>query len=1037
MTTFTFIAADERETQLSLREAAAEARGLAGALRAQIPAGAVVGVMLKSEPRLVTTWLACLHAGLRPLIMQYPTKKQTFKYWSHSVAHTIERGGVEAVLSDEYCLSLGLARMTRAFETPVGTEGPTAGEAAEGAVLPERFSIMQLSSGTTGFRKAVEFHSQDLRRHVQDYNQTLRLDPSTDRIASWLPLYHDMGYIACFVMPILLGVDVVMMDPMDWVRSPVLLFDAVARHRATVVYMPNFGFELMTRCPPRDMSVVRRWISCSEPVSARTSRRFLSHVGAPESAFSACYAMAENIFAVSLSEGMHTCLRDGQEIVSCGAAIAHVEIKLLDDEIWVRSPTSLRNYVGGDDLRDGEGFYPTGDLGWLQDGELYVAGRKADLITQAGRKFMLSDIDLAVNEAFPEVKGRAAAVAQYDERLGTQKPLVLIEAQDFFARDEGAAVAEAVRERTGVDQIEVAFVPPRFLTKTSSGKINRKTSAADWELAQRARQEETEEAVSVTDQLRREFGRLDWTAPARAALDSLSLVVLRIILADAGATLLPGDTLASVAQRADSRSEPAKDGEHIYIVSLADSGTLKQLRLPHLEKLSERLGAPVVFEHVCLPPSAVLLSDLVFQKYFLPRVDRTPYAMVERQLDKLRRASLILVDDVAEMVFPPDQVYGALSHSFQRDPRADLLSVRWQRYPQRHDELPLTVVSGADLPLSQRTAMLERLGAYLGVPIFRIASLKCTSDLTKDWDLRLHEDSAAGDVQRLVVDPDALVDRLAERLTGGVRKRAGTAATRLEVSDLAHFCSRIADSAQIDEVLDAFDRFCIVGQKSSLPYVAKRIEALGKSYVRALSFAPGALNAMQDDFDCVLMCGAQGHYAVAKPAAALMRSGPGPRTWNLADKQLDGRHFDVPAASAPKSGSDWFAPFEMRRDHDLNLVLAARTEIHNIALENRRRLLGEHNLRLKRNSPNVSAVKRGSIRLAESQNSSPVDSHEIVLRLAISLFRTDASIEKKAPEERKSAWAAAKAGYVKRARVLYRVLKQDGIALNAVDTAAV
>lgn len=403
--TFTFIEAADKERRVPVASLLPQAATIASLLRQRVPEGSVVGLVFRSEPILVLAWIACLHAGLRPLVMQYPTKKQSRLYWLDSVSNTISRSGLAALLCDEYCAGLGVGQLTQAVVLPPMEAIPAApaGEVPR-EVLPAQFAIMQLSSGTTGFRKAIEFRSDDLRRHVQDYNGALGLDPGRDRIVSWLPLYHDMGYVACFVMPLILGIDTVMMDPMTWVQDPGLLFHAIEKHSGTVVYLPNFGFEVMSRAEPRPMPSMRLWVSCSEPVSAATSRRFLGRIGAPESSFAPCYAMAENIFAVSLGRGIRTAPIEGRDVVSCGAPIPGVEIKLVEEEIWVRSPTSLRNYVGAEDIRDAEGFYPTGDLGQVIEGELYVTGRKHDLLIQAGRKFMLSDIDLIVNEAFPEVK---------------------------------------------------------------------------------------------------------------------------------------------------------------------------------------------------------------------------------------------------------------------------------------------------------------------------------------------------------------------------------------------------------------------------------------------------------------------------------------------------------------------------------------------------------------------------------------------------------------------------------------------------------
>src|SRR5262249_6891073 len=113
-----------------------------------------------------------------------------------------------------------------------------------GSLSPDA-AILQMSSGTTGQRKAIRFTLQQIGRHADDYNATLGLS-ANDRIVSWLPLYHDMGFIACFVMPLLFGVPVAMIDPIDWVHSPGLLFDVIETVGGTLCFLPNFGFEVMS-----------------------------------------------------------------------------------------------------------------------------------------------------------------------------------------------------------------------------------------------------------------------------------------------------------------------------------------------------------------------------------------------------------------------------------------------------------------------------------------------------------------------------------------------------------------------------------------------------------------------------------------------------------------------------------------------------------------------------------------------------------------------------------------------------------------------
>ncbi|MDQ2859932.1 MAG: AMP-binding protein [Pseudomonadota bacterium] len=796
--TFIFLNEAGTETRLELRNCAGRIRAVSSVIGRWLDKGSVVGLMYPSGPDLAINWLASVHAGMRPLVMQYPTRKQSGAYWADSVKNTIGLTGASAIICDDVS-----ARRLHGTVPVIAQE-----ELASIEDFPDEpfefddFAIVQLSSGTTGHRKAIEFSSRQLLRHVEDYNRTLRLT-ATDRVMSGLPLYHDMGYIACFVMPIILGIDVVMIDPMVWVRKPLLLFEAVKRYSATICYMPNFGFEVMARQGGGRLPSMRWWISCSEPVSASTARKFLESIEAPEDAFAPCYAMAENVFAVSIRRGLSTRVIDSAEVVCCGPPVPGVEIMVIDGEFWVKSPTSVTTYVGGDDIRNKDGFYPTGDLGQIVDGEVYVTGRRQDLLIQAGRKYMLSDIDLALNELFPWVKGRAAAVPAYDERLGTQKAVVLIETKDFFHRADQGEIVQDLKTAIGLDQLEVQFVPPRFLTKTSSGKFNRGKSAADWALVVKARAAGPAEEADTLGELRETFEHLNWDLPVADILDSLSLEMLRIILTGTPVAYDGHLTLNGISAQfmAAPAAAPRPVADAIHIVSLASREIFRRLEEKHIDRLSDLLGAPVTFEHLCMPPSPVLLSDLIFHDYFQPRLDQAPFVAVNRGLETLKRASLMLVDDIAEMFFPPAQVYGALSHNLERDPMTDQVMVRWPRYAANHDELPLTLVAGADLPIAERTPIIDLLSRYLSTPVFRIATIKGRDVDTQNWDYRPLGGSGAGRGAQ-ILDPDAFVDALAPWMRGRDLKRyPATSPAKLQMSDLSHFCSHLGRKEGFDTVL--------------------------------------------------------------------------------------------------------------------------------------------------------------------------------------------------------------------------------------------
>jgi len=927
-----FLADDGSENTVDLSTSGDLINACAAYLRTKLTPGDVVGFVGRTGPDLVHYWLAALVAGLRPLILQYPTKKQSRAYWTTSVSNTVELVQMAALICDD-------AVIAACPETaPVICQSDLAQAARAGCGAAEKhfeirdFSILQLSSGTTGHRKAMEFTDAALTRHIADYNQVLELDPTRDTIVSWLPLYHDMGYVACFVMPMMLGIPTVMMDPMTWIAKPGLLYDAITRHRGTISYMPNFGYELMARepLPERcDLSSMRWWVTCSEPVSAATCRRFVAHIGAEESLIAPCYAMAENIFAMTIRRGLATREVQGVEAVSNGVPIPGVEVEIREgDQIWIRSPTSLSTYLGGATVADTSGFYPTGDLGALADEELYIAGRTQDLVIQAGRKYMLSDIDLIVNRLLPEVKGRGVAVQEYDARLGTQVVRVLIEDAGFFRRTDAEDIAAVLRAETSLDQLTVHFVPPRFLTKTSSGKFNRKVSHADWQLAQDS---VAGGAANPVEEFRDTFKTADWDIPAGKALDSLSSTVLRILLADSGISYDPEKSLrdfeAALVKAQDSDSTAAQaEPEAIHIVSLADRGATAKITSAMLNEIGARLGRRVTFQHLCLPPSAITLSDLIFHRWFQPRVDGPDYAAITRAFDILSKASLILTDDVAEMYFTPHQVYAVLSHGLERDPRADLVAVRWQRYPQFHDRLPLTVVAGADLPLKYCTQSLEDLSHVLDVPIFRIATLEGFAKYTEGWEFRDFSNPAGtvggGQAFALEALTEALGDRCVE-LGATLKPSVISQAMPVRSDDLAHFCSHYVNQAHLDKVLDAFDSFLIAGQSASVPYVRHKLDELGKPYEIIPSYAPAAL-AQAGKADAIVVCGPQGRFPTKLPTVAVMKADSSWENRHIEDPELRNGSCFLKPENFPNSGDDWFYPAPKLRFEEFEIFRGVR-----------------------------------------------------------------------------------------------------------------
>jgi acyl-CoA synthetase (AMP-forming)/AMP-acid ligase II len=385
-----------------------------------------------------------------------------------------------------------------AFSTPDFAEYP-----GMNAVLQD-VMLLQHSSGTTGLQKGVALSQRSVFNQLNAYADAIALTDS-DRIVSWLPLYHDMGLIASFVMPVLRGVPVVMLSPFDWVRAPARLLQAISTHRATLCWQPNFAYNFAaTRVRDRelsgvDVSSMRAWINCSEPCYAHSHALFTQRfagIGVRPNTLHTCYAMAENTFAVTQSRlDGDTAAPPGELRLSCGAPLARVSVRILGPdgapvpeghtgEIVVRSDSMLSGYYQREDLTAdafADGHYRTGDLGYLYQQELFVTGRKKDLIIVGGKNVYPNDLEQLASEVPGIHAGRVAAFGVLDAEAGTEEVVIVAESDRVDALVDGSeaqlALADAVRARitqnSDVAVRIVRLVPAKWLIKTSSGKVAR------------------------------------------------------------------------------------------------------------------------------------------------------------------------------------------------------------------------------------------------------------------------------------------------------------------------------------------------------------------------------------------------------------------------------------------------------------------------------------------------------------------------------------------------------------------------------------
>ena len=489
----------------------------------------LVILVLKHSRVLLSAFWGALYLGAIPSIFPFLTEKLDPDLYMQRVRSLVISEGAKAVitfpefkpalsdlLAEADCLVLSTE------DVPDG-EGDVSQSDGHFWQNPDagKIAFLQHSSGTTGLQKGVALSHRAVLNQISAYRRAIDLN-DRDVVVSWLPLYHDMGLIAGFVMPIVSGTPLVLMSPFHWVRDPKALLWAIDRHKGTLCWLPNFAYNHMARTARPaalkglDLSSLRAAINCSEPVYHQSHQVILERLkpyGLSDNMLSVSYAMAENTFAVTQTRigqpptvdwiMIGALQEDGRAVpveeeaegavamVSCGLPIEGTEIAIaaedgtrlkerLVGEIVLRSDCMLTEYyrrpgITAEAIRDG--WYYTGDMGYLANGELYITGRKKDLIIVGGKNIYPQDLEAIANHVRGIYPGRAVAFGLFDERIGSEVVVMVAELQPDLDSRTPLEIERDLRQQvvaqTEVTLADVRLVEERWVIKTSSGKIGR------------------------------------------------------------------------------------------------------------------------------------------------------------------------------------------------------------------------------------------------------------------------------------------------------------------------------------------------------------------------------------------------------------------------------------------------------------------------------------------------------------------------------------------------------------------------------------
>lgn len=395
-------------------------------------------------------------------------------------------------------------------------------------------AVLQYTSGSTGQPKGVVLTHACLVRNSELI--LLAFEPGPGGGLSWLPLYHDMGLVGGVLEPVFLGRPNVLMSPMSFLQRPARWLQSISKYRTAVSGGPNFAYQLcVDKVTDADMEGVD--LSCwsvayngAEPVRAATLEAFankFAKYGFKKSAFLPCYGMAETTLIVTggptasrpffrtfdateLDERRVKVLDkdDGTDqsrtLVGCGAVLPNENVIIVDPdtmeelpsgrvgEIWVQTPSVGKGYWRKPQESQrtfsaftvaGRGpFLRTGDLGFLHENQLFVAGRLKDMIIVRGVNRYPQDIEMTVEQSHKVIQ--SGSVAAFALHTDDRERLVITAEVQRGAQQNWDEVIQAIRRRV----TEVHELPPeaislvRFgtLPKTSSGKIQRHACMNDY-----------------------------------------------------------------------------------------------------------------------------------------------------------------------------------------------------------------------------------------------------------------------------------------------------------------------------------------------------------------------------------------------------------------------------------------------------------------------------------------------------------------------------------------------------------------------------
>ncbi len=444
-----------------------------------------VGLIAHMTPEFVTLFLACQYVGLTPVVL--PTPRFNRNAWQVQTSKMLGSANAKSILVMTY---------QEAIEPIEGIDfiivNDIAGECDAVPMLMNTEAYIQFSSGSTSDPKGIVITQAALLHNIKNILQHGLQIQANDKAISWLPFYHDMGLVGFLLAPLVCQCEIHFLPSQQFLRQPVKWLALISEYQLSISYAPNFAYQRLASMPIThahlDLTSWRIAGIGAEKIHPQTLCEFyraFKQYGFKQEAFWPSYGMAESTLAISMNCPQHSNTKNSKDkntAMASGRVLPDTDIRIVRDgvadmagEIWVKSPSMATHYANGDLIAKDNGYFATGDVGYIEDGNLVVVGRKKESILIHGQNIWPQDVESILNNELPE----GILVLVFGLEQGQTEQLCVLFAKNHWQPEQIVAVKNICRTcvftslSIVVNDDNMLFSTNKTILKTSSGKLAR------------------------------------------------------------------------------------------------------------------------------------------------------------------------------------------------------------------------------------------------------------------------------------------------------------------------------------------------------------------------------------------------------------------------------------------------------------------------------------------------------------------------------------------------------------------------------------